>query len=393
MTAEKPPIKRNLALMIGSLVIAGLFLGLIIGWVFGGAPGEETAEEIAAAEQAAIEALPPAELGEIDRRLAEARAENDRMREALRRAEIESAGQAGRQPLGAGEPTMPAVDPDLLAALAEADAAVGAAPRLTGGTDRQINQPGGGAGAGDIAGVFGGGSGGAAGGWPAAMFEAYAEGEANVDGAPEPEEPFAVIRPASPPSDRVISQGAMLRGILVTRIDTRNPGDVVAQITSDVYDTATASILLVPRGSRLLGSYATQVSPGNPRIAIAFRRLMLPDGRAIELPDMAAVGQDGVTGVEGRYRSNLLRAIGPSIMVTLVGAWADEQTRPETPTAGTQSPMVQSPSVVQQVVPQINEAILRRYEGAAPFFTAQPGATLKVMVNADIEIPLVENRS
>jgi len=115
---------------------------------------------------------------------------------------------------------------------------------------------------------------------------------------------------------------------------------------------------------------------------------MFPDGRAIELPDMVATGNDGVAGVAGDYKGNLIRSLGPSLMVTLIGAWADDQTRPSAATAASgPAGTVQAPTVVQQAIPSINEALLRRYEGAAPYFVADPGTALKVLVSADLEIP------
>jgi type IV secretion system protein VirB10 len=229
------------------------------------------------------------------------------------------------------------------------------------------------------------------------MYESYSKPtitERLADARDTSDEPYEAIAPRNPPSDRLITQGANLRAILLTRIDTRNPGDLVAQITSDVYDTATASMVLVPRGSRLVGSYATAVSPGNPRIAVAFRRLIFPDGRAIELPDMAAVGNDGVVGVEGDYRGNLLRAIGPSAMVALIGAWADKEIgAAEQTTTNVAGNTTMAPSVIQQVVPQVNQAVLRRYQGAAPYFVAEPGTSLKVLVSADIHIPVAGGNS
>lgn len=386
--AEKPPQSRQMVVMLGVVMIAVVIVSATLGFLFF-SPATRVDEAAAEAEQAAIADLPVVEGRQAAAQVvAQAEAEAADRAATLERLRQQETPVAP-PPAGRGaDDRLPAFDPELLEALAEADAAVGQPPRLTGGTDRVINP-----GAAAEGGLLG------APGAPGAVmamgkFEAYDEPRPREDAAAQAAaEPFEALNPRHPPSARVIAQGSMLRGVLLTRIDTRNSGDVVAQITSDVYDSATVSKLLIPRGSRLLGTYETDVVPGNPRISVAFRRLMFPDGRAIELPEMLAVGNDGVSGVEGRYRSNLLRAIGPSIMVTLIGAWADEETRPAAQTAAPfGGGVVQSPTVVQQTIPQINEAIMRRFEGAAPFFIAEPGTSLKVMLNADLEIPLAGDR-
>jgi len=390
VSAEKKPVSRNLAILIGGGAIASILLGAVITLIMTN-PG--AAREEAAAEQAEreIAGQPEADISALERRLQErdrqVEVERARADEAERRADVATGTRGAASRTDDESDELPAFDPELLEALERADAEVGARPRLTAGTGRTLNQ-GGDTGAGGI---------GASGQSAPAMFESYdtpSVSERLEDARDDSDEPFETITPRSPPSGRVISQGSMIRASLLSRIDTRNPGEIVAQVSSDVYDSTTASTLLIPKGSRLIGTYETSVEPGNPRIGIAFRRLMLPDGRAIELPDMAAVSNDGTSGVDGDYKGNLLRSIGPSIMVTLIGAWADEQTRPDVASVSP-SPggTFQSPSVVQQVVPQINQAVLRRYEGAAPYFVAEPGQSLKVLVSADIQIPVAGGES
>ncbi|MBT9165434.1 MAG: Type IV secretion system protein PtlG [Chloroflexi bacterium] len=386
MPAEKPPVSRKLAFGIGSALIAMVSFGAIIGY-FLFAPTNVAEEKAAEEAAAAIDRQEPARISDLERQLVDRQRELEEARNVTEGAQREAEIAAGAR--GAGEAAdlsrrnLPALDPELLEALERADRDVGQRPRITVGTGQPVNRDG----------VLAlGAPGGPSAAAPAAMFEAYDEPSLNeslADARDDSDEPFDTIKPRFPPSGRIVSQGAMIRAVLLSRIDTRNPGEVVAQTTADVFDTHSASHLLIPRGSRLVGTYQTAISPGNPRVAVAFRRLMLPNGQAIELGDMAATGNDGVIGVAGDYRGNLLRSLGPSLMVTLIGAWADEETRPSSGTVQqSQFGMAQAPTVVQQVVPTINEAVLRRFEGAAPYFVTEPGTSIRVFVNADIEIPL-----
>lgn len=401
-------------LLIGSLVVFGvLVLGFFVTFAFNNPQdrmakeaAEDAADEVAEQAPSEIEAL-ERELAERDAELAAARQQEERER---RLAEIRSgASEVAADPMAARpQPGMPELDADLLARLEEADRAAGQRPGLTAGTGRVLNSSAGGA-----MPVTGGASpgGGAAGPAPIAMFESY-DDEPNVPTAmealgqedrtqtPPAREPaaaefFETTQPALPPSSRLIVQGSQIRAVLLSRIDTRNPGNVIAQVTADVYDSLRAEVLLIPRGSRLIGTYATSISPGNERLAIAFSRLMLPDGRAVDLGGMQATGNDGVTGVDGNYHGNFARAIGPAILTALVGSALDEATRPDagegTSTGAFGGGTIQSPSVAQQVVPQITETVLERYRGAQPYVTAEPGQPIKVLVTADLEIPVLES--
>src|SRR5690606_28008448 len=98
---------------------------------------------------------------------------------------------------------------------------------------------------------------------------------------------------------------------------------ITAVISRNVYDSRTHRTLLIPQGSKLVGSYATSVTPGVDRIAVSFSRLILPNGDAFDLPSTPSVGLDGTAGVEGNYKSNFWRAVGPSVLVAILGQAAD----------------------------------------------------------------------
>ena len=57
-------------------------------------------------------------------------------------------------------------------------------------------------------------------------------------------------------------------------------GQIVAQVTSPVYDSPTGRYLLIPQDSRLLGEYDSRVAFGQSRVLLAWTRLILPDGEA-----------------------------------------------------------------------------------------------------------------
>src|SRR3546814_18271021 len=64
--------------------------------------------------------------------------------------------------------------------------------------------------------------------------------------------PNALTAPASP---WTLHAGSIIAASLITGLNSDLPGLVTAQVTQNVYDSVTGRSLLIPQGSRLIGSY------------------------------------------------------------------------------------------------------------------------------------------
>ena len=94
----------------------------------------------------------------------------------------------------------------------------------------------------------------------------------------------------------------------------------------------------------------------------------------------------------GEYHGNYLSAIIPPFLVGLAGQWASDQSNSDKTTTTSNGTFNESPSVIEQVVPQIAQNIGQRYANAQPYFTFDPGEQLTLLVSADIAIPPYGNR-
>ncbi|NTV99444.1 MAG: conjugal transfer protein TrbI, partial [Chlorobiaceae bacterium] len=65
-----------------------------------------------------------------------------------------------------------------------------------------------------------------------------------------------------------VKAGSIIPVILVTSINSDLPGNVVAMVSEDVYDTRTGDYLLIPKGTRVLGRYDSMVSYGQKRVQV-----------------------------------------------------------------------------------------------------------------------------
>src|SRR5207237_9529041 len=92
--------------------------------------------------------------------------------------------------------------------------------------------------------------------------------------------------------------GTVIPGLLVTGINSDLPGDLVGQVSRDVYDSRTQRICLIPKGARLIGTYDNQIAAGEDRLLVAWTRLILPDGRSLKPPDVALNALAAQTGAQ-----------------------------------------------------------------------------------------------
>jgi type IV secretion system protein VirB10 len=81
-------------------------------------------------------------------------------------------------------------------------------------------------------------------------------------------------------SPYTLSAGSVISASLITGLRSDLPGLVTAQVTENIYDSATGRILLIPQGARLIGSYDSVVAFGQKRALVVWQRISCGgDGR------------------------------------------------------------------------------------------------------------------
>lgn len=144
---------------------------------------------------------------------------------------------------------------------------------------------------------------------------------------PRPQE--SAPGPAAPPAQTSTSRptfelkaGSIIAARLQTAVDTSRPGPVVAIVSTDVFDTTSGRHLLVAQGSRLIGRYDGASRYGDRRAFLTWERLILADGRSLELggePGVDAQGASGVIGKIDRRLGQLSLGILFSGAITAIG--------------------------------------------------------------------------
>jgi type IV secretion system protein TrbI len=188
-----------------------------------------------------------------------------------------------------------------------------------------------------------------------------------------------------------IKAGSVIPVLLVTAINSDLPGNVVAMVSEDVYDTRTGDYLLIPKGTRVLGRYDSMVSYGQNRVQVNWNRLIRPDGSSIVLDNMPGVDLAGNSGYKDKVDNHFDRLAGGVILSSLlsVGATVSQGTYTD------ESSMTLQQRMAANVGENINSAgsqITRKNLDIQPTLKILAGKKVNVLVNKDMILsPYNEN--
>jgi type IV secretion system protein TrbI len=189
----------------------------------------------------------------------------------------------------------------------------------------------------------------------------------------------------SPRSPYQLRAGSVIGATLISGVNSDLPGQIVGQVSQDIFDTATGNHLLVPQGSRLVGSYSSEVAFGQSRVLIAWQRIVFPDGRALDLGAMPGGDAAGYAGFKDRVNNNYLRTFASALLVSgVVGGVALSQNNNDGNAPDTRS--VLSESLGQQLG-QVTAQIVARNLNVSPTIEVRPGYRFNVIVTKDITLP------
>lgn len=120
-------------------------------------------------------------------------------------------------------------------------------------------------------------------------------------------------------SDRrfLITAGSSLPCVLQTAMDSATPGFVSCIMPQDVWSDD-GSVVLMERGTRVLGEYRSGLQRGRGRLFVLWTRAVTPDGVTVTLASPAADGL-GRAGFDGRIETHFWERFGGALLLSIVG--------------------------------------------------------------------------
>jgi len=186
------------------------------------------------------------------------------------------------------------------------------------------------------------------------------------------------------PLPLVIGQGKFIHGVLETAIDSDLPGQVRAVVTSDVFGEQ-GKVILIPKGSRLVGEYRSGLANNQSRLFVVWTRVLEPNG--VDIP-LGSEGTDNIgrAGLTGQVDYHFLARYGAAGMTSLLSAGVS--TVGVNPTDQLNSASLYRQQVAEALAQQTNN-LLTRDLNIPPTINIVQGTEIAVFVNKDLDFSKV----
>ena len=189
----------------------------------------------------------------------------------------------------------------------------------------------------------------------------------------------------APKTPYTLRAGFVIPASLISGINSELPGQIIGQISQNVYDTATGKYLLLPQGSRLVGTYISDVSYGQSRVMIAWQRIVFPDGKTIDIGAMPGADGVGYAGVSDQVDNHYLRIFGSAILMSGISAGATlSQGNNTNSIYGQQNASSALSEALGQQLGNVTSQMISKNLNTSPTLEIRPGFRFNVMCVKDL---------
>ena len=180
-----------------------------------------------------------------------------------------------------------------------------------------------------------------------------------------------------------IFEGTVLETVLTNRINGSFAGPIDTMLTTDVW-SHDHQRLLIPQGTRCLGTVSAVNGTGQQRLFVAFHRCIMPDGYSLDLDKFPGLNQIGETGLRDLVNHHYFQIFGASLAIGAIGGLA--QIGNSYSTIG-YDPSVAIRNGISQEMGQESMQILDRFLNQLPTFIVRERSRVRIYLSGDVELP------
>ncbi|MDL2260388.1 hypothetical protein LJB99_05905, partial [Deltaproteobacteria bacterium OttesenSCG-928-K17] len=184
-----------------------------------------------------------------------------------------------------------------------------------------------------------------------------------------------------------LKTGSVIPGIMVGGINSDLPGHLIAQVTQNVFDTATGRDLLLPQGSKLFGTYDSRVVYGQNRVLIAWNRVVFPDGSSITLGAMPGTDISGYSGFKDKVNNHYLRIFGSAFLMSMISggmSYAVDQVSNNDSDSNSTTVQDEMAAALAAQLGQTTLQLLQKNLNIKPTLEIRPGYQFNIIVTKDL---------
>ncbi|NNM61917.1 MAG: TrbI/VirB10 family protein, partial [Steroidobacteraceae bacterium] len=174
----------------------------------------------------------------------------------------------------------------------------------------------------------------------------------------------------------LLPKGAFIDCTLETAIDSTLPGLTTCITATDTFG-ADGEVVLLERGTKLVGEVRGQVRQGMARIFVLWTEARTPDGIVVPL-DSPGTDELGRAGLPGRVNHHFWQRFGAAMLVSIIDAGAQAGVQAANNGGGT---VIVNPSAGENVMTEA----LRGTIDIPPTIIERQGARIQVLVARDLD--------
>ena len=177
-----------------------------------------------------------------------------------------------------------------------------------------------------------------------------------------------------------VFEGSVFEGVVTNHIDGGLSGPILLMLTTDYYSHDHQQLLL-PQGTRLVGSVQAVNTSQARKMVVSFHRAICPDGFSIDLDKFAGLDPLGTTGLATKVDNRYLQTFAVAAAIGGLGGLAQVGNN------NILDPSAQIRNGISSQSSEEAEQILNHFLNRLPIITLKEGSRARVYIGRDLLIP------
>lgn len=186
---------------------------------------------------------------------------------------------------------------------------------------------------------------------------------------------------------RILTRDQVIPAVLKSSVSSRIPGPVLATVERDVWSSDTGRLVLVPKGTSVIGHQVAATKRGDARLAVVWTELIRPDGSRIVVNGDSADAM-GRVGLVGEVDDRFWERYGGALLISLLGTGQDvlllELAKGQSTTTSNNSTVVVAGQQSTSNFGAIARSMVNETLNLPPVITVSQGTRFSIFLSADI---------
>lgn len=183
-----------------------------------------------------------------------------------------------------------------------------------------------------------------------------------------------------------LKSGTVIPSVMLGGVNSDLPGQIMAQVSQNVYDSATGRYLLIPQGAKLVGNYDHQIVQGQNRVLVVWHRLIYPDASSVNLETMPGADESGYAGFRDKVNSHFWPTFRNALMLSAITAGV-QLAQPKGTNGNAYSSQQMIAAAIGMQMNNLGMQTISRNLNQPPTIQIRPGYVFNVLINKDMILP------